>query len=841
MRTKKLVPLLTLMILAFGLSAAEPWQIPLKRTAYTRGEQVVFDVPAAAAVSLFQESDRQSVFALGKIDKAQPFAIETEKLAPGNYVLRVEMASGQSAEQPFSVVNNRTPDVYYGLFSVPDSGNINYPGLPYRTDPDRAWRQAADLGFNQGYANVWRESIDSAYKYGFHIILHGNYFLGPYFLAGEKARQEKKNIDVNQVVKEQLVKENRAVILSPSGDPQMYWGKVAPTLSHPQNIKDSCDFLRQNLEQISDLPGLKAVALDDEVGVSGLDFNGGGCGDYSPSSQDFFKKITGLAPAPALHRPVGTVIKDDDPLLLYMEKAIGFSGMDSPIMQAYNLQLAEVVHKARPGLLALQCPGAYRGELDFVHYEVYSYPYGASPIGAAFQADLMLGIAGGKEKKPLIPLIGWFQGLPMPDWTGNYIRLSGLFSLSRSVKGVDLALMSWLGDNSAKFNPDILWGCHHIEPQIRELGVIINKFGPFLRNLTPAKKKTALLYSETTEGFQRILDWEKAKELAKNGGWLETPWEHPQSLDLAYSALSLSGIPVDIVFEDQIKAGRLSDYDHLILVDHQYQRESVVKAIEDFAKNKTVFADKSSAIKPANSVILPWDFSVWTKVINLGLRAQYRTGRRLDIISRRYEGLERESALMVAPELLKKITPAVKLDGPDLVWHLAKAGEGTVLFIFNTNLESPRNGTVELAAPSEYIYNLRTASLQQTASAGNGQRRWDFSVEPGHWQWYLLSPRQISSVKLEAKLADRKVDWQVQVLDRDGNVMPVSLPLEVEILDTRGIKSDYSVCQATLSGKSSGSFTLGINDMQGKWSVNVKDLAAGLSDGAALEYKVQQK
>jgi hypothetical protein len=65
--------------------------------------------------------------------------------------------------------------------------------------------------------------------------------------------------------------------------------------------------------------------------------------------------------------------------------------------------------------------------------------------------------------------------------------------------------------------------------------------------------------------------------------FFETPWRHDQSSDQAYSALCRAGYPPDIITEAQVREGVLKQYRALVLFNHEYSEQGLMKAYEAFA------------------------------------------------------------------------------------------------------------------------------------------------------------------------------------------------------------------------------------------------------------------
>ena len=592
----------------------------------------------------------------------------------------------------------------------------------------------------------------------------------------------------------------------------------------------------RDLKDLVGHPGLIGIGLDDEVGQFQYDWNDtGGVTCYCDSCKRQWKAKTGEEPPLPRVREPGTVIPDDDAFLSYMFKRSGWDDYYGPGQEDYNRELAERLHEARSDLIVFQTPGAAAGELDVVHPELYDFWYSSPVTGglATMSRANAIQHASPYPRKPLWPLIGWFQRLPAPQWTGNYIAAQTRMSLAEGADAIWLTLMYWY-DSRGRFKNQMLYEAEHVGPQVRAIGDLLKRFGPTFRRVRPIRYPVAVLYSKTTQLSQRVIDPAAIAAAKARGSWLEQPWQHLQATGMGFSALLRAGAPAEFITEEQILRGDLKDYQALVLLDHQYARKSVAEAIEAFQESgRKTFAGKGSPIRPEGTVGLPIDTAQFTRMINLGLRAARIGGEQLELVHSRCLGLEREWAFLLARALPKHLPEEARIvtsDNREVILRMGRSGATDYVFVLNTDVEDQQAANVTARVRGRYAQDLFGADPAVLAAVDNMLRA-RVVLPPGGWRVYAVSGEPLNTVTLNASVEGRVPEGRMRieaaVVDANGKAVSGAFPLELAVLGPKGKPLPYGGHFATDAGLLKHDVRPAVNDPRGDWTLRVTNLMTG--------------
>jgi hypothetical protein len=531
--------------------------------------------------------------------------------------------------------------------------------------------------------------------------------------------------------KKELPPEKWAQIYQPSGEIwHSPWKYDYPSILSPEVREIMRKEVETVVEQGKKL-GLKTIALDDEFGL-GLGWQGKGWTDFNQHCINYFKEKTGLPPPEIKYEEPG-IIDESSPLYRWIS-IIGYPAFSESVLlkKIHNEDLKNTARKVSPEIKVVQMPGAYTGELDAVVVELYNYMYYAPELSAAWQMDY---IRHSQESpaKPVWPLIGWYQKAPLPEWICENISLTAKIALAWGAKSVDFAAIPSLDKKTFPFfqREDLKNAYIRLINEVRQIQ-------PLLLNLHPKPKPAAVLFSNTTEAYQKILDWDEVKDMwEKEKKWRETPWEHTQSFDIAYPSLLLAHIPVEVITEKDILKGSLENFECLFLVNCQYLPRSVYNRITLFQKSgKTVFADKSSFVKPEGTINIPVDFSIWSRMIEAGLRARCWSPERSDNHFFQW-GLVREFAevLRATKTLDVEELKDIVISSDYIVYTLSTDGENDYLFLFNTDLINTHTAEVKLQEKISSIKNVLSNKPVLIQKQENGTT---FQVVINKADWAIL-------------------------------------------------------------------------------------------------------
>lgn len=504
---------------------------------------------------------------------------------------------------------------------------------------------------------------------------------------------------VNLKKRNDLKPEIWAQIFSPSGKIRHApWGYDYPCILAPSARKIMKKEVEEVIKQGNKL-GLRTIALDDEFGLW-LGWQGDGWTDFNKYCVNYFKKKTGLNPPEVIYQKPG-IVDEKSPLYKWI-MTIGYPSWSGPLKKFHNVDLLNTAKKINSDIKVVQMPGGEYGELDAVVVELYQYMFYAPETAACWQMDYARHSQESSPQKPIWPLIGWYQKTPFPDWIGENIKLTAKLALAWGAKSIDFACIPLMDRKTFPFS-----NRKDLENSYILLIKEIRKIQNLLVKLKPEQKPVAILFSNTTEAYQKILDWEKAQKLWEEEKiWSEKPWEHIQSFDMAFSSLLLAHIPVEIITEKEILEGKLKNYRALILIDCQYLPSGVYRKIQEFKKSgKEIFADKSCFIVPEGSILLPVDFSIWSKMIESGFRRKCWQPEETDNHFFQWKMVKYfVSSLKRVKKLMNLQT--IKISSPYIIYNVLTDGKSDYIFLINTDLKNSHKTEVKLQGETKIVEDV---------------------------------------------------------------------------------------------------------------------------------------
>lgn len=803
---------LALVVLLGPAQAQDRLQVP--RKSYLRGEIVKVTDSAEAPMRQGVSLRLRGLTVPGTWSFPLPgdgvVSLDTARYRVGDYELAlVGPGTTVHATAPLYLRPAERPEVWYGNFT---SRPVTAGGDPYG--------ELRDLGMNCAY--LYGVSPDDALRYGVYLVAHGN-ALRTFHL--KMTPEQKKPL--------------MQVFRSAAGVDKP---REVPCMRNPEVIRLAGDRAVEEMKDLIAYPGVMGIGVDDEVGMFAYDWNEtGGVTCYCESCRKQWKARTGQEPPRPKLLPPGSIVPDNDPYLRYALQWTGSGDYYGPAEEQYNLALAGKLHTAYPGLTVFQTPGALYGEMDTIHWEIYTY-WMSSPVATAL-TDMSFVRANAQVEnygqKPIWPLIGWFQRLPAPEWTGAFIAEQSRMCLAEGAKGIWLTLMPWYS-SGGRHGPALLTGMEHVAPAIRATGRLLEQFGPALIRVQPSRYPVAVLFSEDTQLFQRSLDPKLIAAAKARGSWSEVPWEHREAVDMGFAALLRAGAAAEIISEDDVLAGKLKHYQALVLLDHKYARQGLVDRLKEYAAaGGVVLADQGTLIKPEQAKALPFDSSQFPSAVNLGLRAARTAGERLEIVFDRTTGIEREWALLAQPVLRQELPAAAQVvtsDNRQLIARTGASGDTDYLYVLNADVKGEQRGLVSAKTRGRYAYDLCAGDTAAYAVL-EGTLKVNAIVPAGDWRVYAITPAPVEAVTVSAASAAGEVRVQVAVAGAGGQVISGAFPLQMTVTDPRGTVLPYGGYFGTEAGKLAHAFRPAVNDPAGVWKITVTNLMTGHT--AETEVKVE--
>ncbi len=531
--------------------------------------------------------------------------------------------------------------------------------------------------------------------------------------------------------------------------------------------------------------------------------------------------------------PRGRVLPDDDPILTYY-RWFWKQG------DAWNL-LHSLVHKGlkstgRTDLWtffdpAVRCPSIWGsgGDVDILSQWTYTYP---DPIKIGQAADELFAMAAGGpayQRVMKMTQIIWYRSQTAPNlpkdpaqraqWEkdipdARFITIAPDFlsealwcELSRPVRGV--MYHGW----GSLVPLDKPRGYRYTNPHTRVrlarlIRQVVRPLGPMLLQLPDGPSDIAVLESFTSQMFASRGTW------GWSGGWgadahLVLQWAHFQPR---------------IVYEETILRDGLDAYKVLVLPDCDVLTRSVVKRIQAFQdRGGLLVADEDACPALAPDILLP----------------RYKRTRKPD---KDKASLQARGAAL-SRELAPFYQRVMDCDNADVVIRLRRYRDADYLFAVNDRRTFghyvghhglvmdkglPTRAALWVRRPAGRAYDLCAHKETPVRRRGDGIE-FDAAFGPGEGKVFLLTTRPIAGVRIDAPARARlegRADVRIAVVDDRGEPLPIVAPLRVDILDPQGRPAEFSGYYGAKDGRLALHLDLARNDLPGRWTIRVKDLAA---------------
>jgi hypothetical protein len=325
----------------------------------------------------------------------------------------------------------------------------------------------------------------------------------------------------------------------------------------------------------------------------------------------------------------------------------------------------------------------------------------------------------------------------------------------------------------------------------------LGQLAPSIARMEVPQSRVGMLYSYTDEAF--------------------TVWGHQGRLHRRFRDVLRAHLPVDVVFEEDITDGRLSDYEVLIVSGIRYMRRSVQERLRRFARD---------------GGLLVVDEQMGIELPGRRVAVEDAPGLREAVVS----GLE--DPLYVDCSADDAYVNVLTGGGVNYVFVVNDQREfGSVVGENNKVREKgvPQKVSVNLAEESATVYELTRSRKLTTRPTGSGLGV-DLELPPAGGRILAVYPRPIARVQMSvlptAETGDT-IDMAVRVLTEDDERAPGVQPLKVVVERPNGTR----VIRRTAAEGGLCRIKLPIPDTAqiGEWTLRATDLTTGESVSKAVE------
>lgn len=566
---------------------------------------------------------------------------------------------------------------------------------------------------------------------------------------------------------------------------------------------------------------------------------------FHPQCQEAYRKASGAeVPAEAQSKwgarantlkefPLKQVVPDNDPILNYYrwfwKDGDGWNPLHTQVHRGLKSTGRNDLWTFFDPAVRVPSLWGSGGGVDVLSQWTYSYP---DPIKIGQATDELFAMAEGQPGQQVMKMtqVIWYRSGTAPElpkdearhaaWekekpdaqfitiAPDHMREAFWSKVSRPVRGIMYHGWQSLADTGSTT------GYRFTNPEtagvLTELvRTVVRPLGPTLLQVPDRQSDVALLESFASQMY------------AGRGanGWSNS-WEADMHLILQWAQLQPR-----VLYEESVLRDGLDRYRVLVMPCCDVLPESVARKVAEFQRRGgIVVADEHLTPALTADIVVPsfkrtkkaQEDKAALQALAAGLRQE------LDLFYTRYG----------------------EASDPDVVVRFRRYGDTDYLFALNDKrtfgdyvghhglvMEKglPHSASLTVRRPAGFVYDL-VAHQAVPAKAADGSLRIDASFEPGGGKLFMVTPRRIAGVRLslpERGTLGKSVPVRVTVVDERGAAVPAVVPVQVEVLDTQGQSAERSGYYAAKDGKLSLTLDLAPNDVPGRWTVRVRDLASG--------------
>ncbi|HEY3416018.1 MAG TPA: hypothetical protein VGM23_03945 [Armatimonadota bacterium] len=729
-------------------------------------------------------------------------ALDISRAAHGDYLLitqlRRENIVYAECRRPVYIAPAARPGMGFGIYSLPYcDGNTGY---------QKGLRAAAEAGFTEVTGQFWGETYsfigDQVLRYG----MRWSPTIEPIY--------NQNNLPDTDPT---------AACTGPDGKRLAWHPNTCYT--HPDVVKRTEADAEKWLRQIAAYPAFNnRIFADDDVHLADQ-----GC--YNASCRALFKQVTGLevpetadGRLPKIMPPPGIIPDNNAWLQWHLFRCSQVRG-----------NLPKIYMRAKERACPQAKMGAVRGHMQFPFFTphtgeypplfdaLYDFPGSYAYLywvrqNQDYIAHTALARMGNRDKKPalLADFACWPSWILAPQgdgsWgldllkslqterTGGYLYPPGVMNKEiwcLVAGGCDFIHMFVLPETGG---PNDLQGTEQ-QAVLQRWGNRARTYGPLLTALKEPDRPVAVLASITASAFTDGLT--------------------PGSLAAqVFKDCLHQHVPVDMIAEEEILAGRLSKVKVLLLPNVQYLRRSVYEAIERYmADGGFVIADPAAAVHPTGARLAPMRemAKVAGQLVQGGLTCDNPS-----VVIREFlhDGVRYYTLVNVWTD---RWTPGYG-DDPTMQ---GDSGNFTQPYM-------PRAQRVTLQLPAGVRLAYDVFGNRALRAGADGTLQVTIGGDDG--LLLALLPKPVETLRLWCPSripAGDKATVALRLLSSDGSPVSGGVPVDIRVIAPDGSESEYSAHVIADGGIARYEFTTAVNDTPGKWTVTARALVGNASGSAS--------
>ncbi len=534
--------------------------------------------------------------------------------------------------------------------------------------------------------------------------------------------------------------------------------------------------------------------------------------------------------------PRNRVVPDNDPILTYYKwfwkEGDGWNELHTKTHQGLKSGGRNDIWTFYDPAVRVPSVWGSGGGVDVISQWTYCYP-DPPKIGQA--TDEMFAMAEGRPGQKVMKMtqIIWYRNQTAPkasmpkdeakraQWekdlpdarfitiAPDHLSEALWFMIARPVRGI--MYHGWgslvkAAHGSYRFtNPKTRYRLHDL---IRD---VIRPLGPTLLQVPDRKADVALLESFASQVFT-------AGKAATFG------WSHKWPAD-AHLVLQWAKLQPRIIYDETVLRDGLDGFKVLVLPDCEVLTESVAQRIIDWQKRGGIIvADENVCPAISPDIFLP----------------SYRRTKK----AREDKAALQARAANLRKELDDFYTRHGDTDNADVVMRFRQYRDTDYLFAANDKrtfgtyvghhglvMEKglPNAATLSVQRGAGYVYELVSHKQMDATRSGEGLK-FKATFGPGEGKLFMITRQRIAGVRLAAPARARlghALSIAATVVDDAGRPVEAVVPMRVEVLDPKRRPAEFSGHYAAVRGIVRLRADLAPNDLPGKWTVRVTELASG--------------
>lgn len=620
--------------------------------------------------------------------------------------------------------------------------------------------------------------------------------------------------------------------------------------SHPEVRREFADVMAQTAQAVGDHPAWDATLLNSEIrGTASPSFTGNQEANFKKyAGYDIPADIEGGGPK-TYHAdpkfPWNRIIDPKEPHYVYYtwfkRNGDGWNDLQtllSDTLHKYVKHHHFTFHDPAVRVLPLWGSG---GNVDVISQWTYTNP---DPIKIGEATDEMLAMADGNPGQKVMKMTQaiWYRRAtaPMevnvknpPEWLArekkaafitiapDFVREAIWSKVSRKIDGI-----MYHGSGSLLTVQD--HGYRYTNPESKKVladtvARVIRPLGPTLKKIPERLPEVAILESAT--------GWLYASSHATGG------WSGNWTSDL-HLALQWANIQPSIIYEEHLLTNlKLDNLKVIIIPGAEVLTETVLAKLQE--------------LQSKGVIIIGDEFTTPGLMVDFRLKSIKRLSKDPKGSKEAFQKLGKEIAAMLKPYY----SSPIEASNQDLV--IRRRGNDSADYVFVLNDKRTfgdylgqwgmvmekglsNQGTINVKHNAAVAYDL-VNHQKVNLSTNKGQVSFNVDLNAGDGTLVLLLDREVNDLKVTLPKAPvalgGKYNVNVQVLDKKKQAIKAYFPIEVKITDAKGNELPGSGFYSTIDGALDIPEVAAANMNPGKVTVQVKDLASGMTKSASFQVK----